>query len=95
MLADNWKARIESALSGVGRDLNDLLAHAARFVVGLSTTEQLVLTGLVLIGFLYLMFGHFRGGDEDEKAGGRFVGIMFVMVAMAAGLGWMASASAA
>lgn len=95
MLAENWKARIESALSGVERDLNDLLAQAGRFVAGLSTTELLVLMGLVLIGMFYLLLGHFRGGDEYERAAGRFVGIMFVMVVMAAGLGWMASAYAA
>jgi hypothetical protein len=35
--------------------------------------------------------GHFQGGDEDKRAGGGFVGILFMMLAMAAGLGWMAS----
>jgi hypothetical protein len=95
MLADNWKARIESALSGVGRDLDVMVTQGRRFVEGLNTTEQLVLTGLALIGLFYLVFGHFKGGDEHEKAGGRFVGIMFMIVAMAAGLGWMASDYAA
>ncbi|MBA4338537.1 hypothetical protein [Hyphomonas sp.] len=95
MLADIGKERIESALSGVGRDLDDMVGQGKRFVEGLDTTEQLVLVGLILIGLFYLVFGHFQGGDPDEKAGGRFVGIMFMMVAMAAGLGWMASDYAA
>lgn len=95
MLADIGKERIESALSGVGRDLDDLVGQGKRFVEGLDTTEQLVLMGLVLIGLFYLVFGHFQGGSEDERAGGRFVGIMFMMVAMAAGLGWLASDYAA
>jgi hypothetical protein len=94
MLADNWKARIESALSGVGRDLNDMVSQGSRFFEGLDTNGQIVLLSLVLIGLFYLVFGHFQGGDEDKRAGGRFVGIMFMMVAMAAGLGWMASAPA-
>jgi hypothetical protein len=32
MLADNRKARIGSALSGAGRDLNDMVSQAIRFV---------------------------------------------------------------
>jgi hypothetical protein len=95
MLADIGKERIDSALSGVGRDLNDMVGQGKRFVEGLDTTEQLVLMGLVLIGLFYLVFGHLQGASEDERAGGRFVGIMFMMVAMAAGLGWLASDYAA
>lgn len=91
MLADNWKARIESALSDSGRDLNDMVSQAIRFVEGLDKAGQIVLFGLVLIGLFYFLFGLFEGGDEDKKAGGRCIGIMFMMVAMAAGLGWMAS----
>lgn len=91
MLADNWKARIGSALSGAGRDLNDMVSQAIRFVEGLDTNGRIVLLGLVLIGLFYLVSGHFQGGDEDKRAGGRFVGITFIIVAMAAGLGWMAS----
>lgn len=91
MLADDWKARIESALTGVGRDLNDMVSQAIRFVEGLDKAGQIVLFGLVLIGLFYFLFGLFQGGDEDKRAGGRFVGILFMMVAMAAGLGWMAS----
>jgi hypothetical protein len=91
MLADNWKARIESALSGVRRGLNDMVSQGGRFVEGLDKAGQIVLLGLVLIGMFYLVFGHSQGGDEDERAGGRFVGIMFMIVTMAAGLGWMAS----
>ena len=91
MLADIGKARIDSALSGVGRDLDDMVGQGRRFVEGLNTTEQLVLMGLVLIGLFYLVFGHFLSGSEDERAGDRFVGTMFMMVAMAAGLGWLAS----
>ena len=88
MLADDWKARIAFALIGVGRDLNDMVSEAIGFVEGLDKAGQIVLLSLVLIGLFYLVSGHFQGGDEAERAGGRFVGIM---VAMAAGLGWMAS----
>lgn len=91
MFGDNWKARIDSALSGIGRDIDEMVRRGRQFVEGLETTERLVLLGLVMIGLFYLMLGHFRGGNEEDKAGGRFIGILFVTVAAAAGLGWMAS----
>ena len=91
MLGNNWKARIDSALSDVERDLNNMVRQAARFVEGLETTERLVLLCLVTFGMFYLMVGHFRGKTEDERAGGRFIGVMFMAVAAAASLGWIAS----
>ena len=91
MTGDNWKARVDSALSGVGRDLNEMVHKAKAFVSGLDTTEKLILLGLVLIGFFYLLLHHFQSREDGEKAGGRFVGLMFVMMAVAAGFGWMMS----
>lgn len=91
MFIDIWKARIDSALSGMGRDIDQMVRQGRHFLQGLETTEQLVLMGLLMIGLFYLLLGHTRGGDEEEKAGGRFVGILFMTVAMAACLGWMAS----
>lgn len=91
MFGDNWKARIDSALSGIGRDLDDMVRRGRLFLQGLDTAEQLVLMGLVMIGLFYLLLGYFRAGNEDEKAAGQFMGIMFMTVAAAAGLGWIAS----
>jgi hypothetical protein len=91
MFGDNWKARIDSALSGIGRDMKDMARQGWQFLESLETTEQLVLLGLVMIGLFYLLMGHFKGGNEEEKAGGRFMGIMFMTVAAAATLGWVAS----
>ncbi|MDP1554816.1 MAG: hypothetical protein Q8L84_05090 [Hyphomonas sp.] len=93
MLGNNWKARIDSALSDVGRDLNNMVRQGAQFVEGLETTERLVLLCLVTFGTFYLLVGHFRGKTEDERAGGRFIGVMFMTVAAAASLGWMASST--
>lgn len=45
MLADNWKALIEAALSGAGRDLNDMVSQGSRFVEGLDKAGQTVLLG--------------------------------------------------
>ena len=91
MFGDNWKARIDSVLSGIGRDMKDMARQGWQFFESLETTEQLVLIGLVMIGLFYLLIGHFKGGNEEEKAGGRFMGIMFMTVAAAATLGWVAS----
>ncbi len=93
MLGSNWKARIDSALSDVERDLNNMVRQGTQFVQGLETTERLVLLCLVTFGLFYLMVGHFRGKTEDERAGGRFIGVMFMTVAAAASLGWMASST--
>lgn len=91
MFGGNWKARIDSVLSGIGRDVEDMLRQGWQFFERLETTEQLVLLGLFIIGLFYLLVGHFKGGNEEEKAGGRFMGIMFMTVAAAAMLGWVAS----
>ncbi len=91
MLGNNWKARIDSALSDVERDLNSMVRQGTQFVQGLETTERLVLLCLVTFGMFYLLAGHFGGRTEDERAGGRFIGVMFMTVAAAASLGWIAS----
>ncbi len=91
MFGNNWKARIDSALSGMGRDLSDMAHRGRQFFESLETTEQLVLLGLVTMGLFYLLVGQFKGGNEEEQAGGRFMGIMFMTVAAAATLGWVAS----
>lgn len=95
MLAGNWNARTESVLLDIKRDLNDLFAQAGRFVDGLNAAEQLVLAGVGLIGVSYLILGHVRAVDGYEKGAGRFLGILFVLMVMAACLGWTASVYAA
>ncbi len=91
MFGDNWKARIDSALSGIGRDLKDMARQGWQFFERLETTEQLVLLGLIMIGLFYLLLGHFKASDEEERAAGQFMGTMFMTVAAAACLGWVAS----
>jgi len=91
MTGENWKARVDSALSGVGRDLDEMVHKAKVFVAGLDTTEKLVLIGLVLIGLFYLLLHHVQSREDGESQGGRFVGLLFVMVAIAAGFGWTVS----
>lgn len=93
MLGNNWKARIDSALSDAGRDLKDMVRQGMQCVQGLETTEQLILLCLVTFGMFYLLVWHFRGRTGDEHAGGRFIGIMFMTLAAAASLGWMASST--
>jgi|JI10StandDraft_1071094.scaffolds.fasta_scaffold363747_2 hypothetical protein len=86
-----WKARAESALSGVGRDVNELARQAKAYLAGLDTTERLVLLGLVAIGLFYFVLVYFQRREDEEKAGGHFMGLMFVLVALAAGAGWTIS----
>lgn len=71
-----------------------MVSQGSRLVEGLDKAGQIVLFGLVLIGLFYLVSGLFQGGNGDKRAGGRFFGILFMMVAMAAGLGSMVSAYA-
>ena len=93
MLADNWKALIEAALSGAGRDLNDMVSLGAFLSKDWTRRGRQSCSARPDWPVLHCVWP-FPGGDEDKRAGGRFVGIMFMMVAMAAGLGWMASGSA-
>lgn len=74
VLAENRKARIQSARRGAAQDLNDLLAQAGRSGAGFATTGQLVLTGLPLVCMFSLLPGCCRGG-EGYSGGGRFGGI--------------------
>lgn len=85
-----WTARIESVLSGVGRDLHDIVRHFTQDLERLQTTQKLVLAGLVIVGLFFVLLRHFRGQQEGESAGVQFVGLMFVCVTLAAGLGWLA-----
>lgn len=86
-----WKARIESALSGVGRDLHNMVRRFAQYLEGLQTSEKLVLAGVLMMGMFFLLLHHFQGRREGEEASVRFVGSMFLFVAVAAVFGWMAS----
>jgi hypothetical protein len=86
-----WKARLESALANAGRDISDMYRQMTAYIGNLSATERLVLLGLAMIGLFYLLFSHLsrrRNGDSPE---GRFAGILFIMVALAALAGWMMS----
>ncbi len=83
-----WKARIDSALSGIGRDLDRMAREARQILEGLDSTERIVLLGLMLIGILFLMLHYFRGRGEAEDGVGQFVGVLFMLTALAAGAGW-------
>ncbi|MEX1251863.1 MAG: hypothetical protein WEA77_11790 [Hyphomonas sp.] len=91
MFGNNWKARIEPARSGMGLDLSGVARRGRQFFESLKTTQQLVLPGPVTMGLFQLLVGQFKGGSVDEQAGKRFMGIMFMIVAAAATLGWTAS----
>ncbi|HAY08254.1 MAG TPA: hypothetical protein DCY26_16575 [Hyphomonas sp.] len=84
-----WKARIESALASIGRDIGDMYRQATSFLGHLSMSERLVLIGLALMGTLYLLISHIARRRKGEAAESRFVGILFGIVAIAAGAGWL------
>ncbi len=84
-----WKARIESALASIGRDIGDMHRQMTAYLGHLSTTERMVLIGLALMGTLYLLISHIARQRNGEAAESRFVGILFAFVAMAAGAGWL------
>jgi hypothetical protein len=88
-----WKARIDTALANAGRDIGDALRQAKAYISGLDATERLILIGLATIGLFYLLFSHVARRRGGEPAEGRFVGLLFVMVAFAAGIGWMMAPS--
>lgn len=88
-------ARINSALSDLRHELGDLFRQVKVFVVGLDTAEQMVLLGLMMIGLFYLVLSHFQRRDDTERAGAHFAGLIFVMVAVAAGFGWTVSSHSA
>ena len=89
MSTDIWKARLDSALSGMRRDLDDMVRQSRQFLERLDSTERVVLLGLLLIGVLFLLLHHFNSSDDNQNSTGRFVGMLFVMVTVAAGAGWM------
>jgi hypothetical protein len=83
-----WKARLDSVLSGIGRDLDDMVRQSKLFLERLDSTERIVLLGLMLIGFLFVLLHQFNRSDENQNAVGRFVGLLFAMVTLAAAAGW-------
>lgn len=91
MVSAMWKVRLDAVRDAAVRDASDMARQTRQFIAGLDTSERLVLLGLGLIGALYLLLNHFQGRDEGEPANGRFVGLMFVMTAIAAGFGWTIS----
>lgn len=88
-----WKARIESALASIGRDIGDMYRQMTTYLGHLSTTERLVLLGLALMGTFYLIFSHLARRKTDEAAESRFVGILFVFAVSATGAVFMISSS--
>jgi hypothetical protein len=91
MAQATWKTQVEAAIRDVGRDLAGMTLEAKHFLAGLSTTERLVLTGLLLIGLIFLLLSQFRKRDGAEHGEGQFAGFLFLFVAAAAGAGWMMS----
>lgn len=79
--------RINSALSDLRHELGALFRQVKAYIVGLDTAEQMVLLGLLMIGLFYLVLNHFQRREDTERAGARFAGLIFVMVAVAAGFG--------
>ncbi|MEQ9505992.1 MAG: hypothetical protein RLO80_06945 [Hyphomonas sp.] len=83
-----WKARLDSTLSGMERDLDEMARQARLFLERLDSTERIVLLGLMLIGVLFFLLHHFKGSDESQNQVGQFVGVLFAMVTVAAVAGW-------
>jgi len=95
MAQATWKTQVEAAIHDVGRDLAEMTREAKHFVASLSTTERLVLTGLLMIGLIFLLLSQFRKRDGAEHGEGQFAGFLFLFVAAAAGAGWMMSGNTA
>jgi hypothetical protein len=91
MAQATWKTQVEAAIHDVGRDLAEMTREAKHFLASLSTTERLVLTGLLMIGLIFLLLSQFRKRDGAEHGEGQFAGFLFLFVAAAAGAGWMMS----
>jgi hypothetical protein len=89
MAQATWKTQVEAAIHDVGRDLAEMTREAKHFLASLSTTERLVLTGLLMIGLICLLLSQFRKRDGAEHGEGQFAGFLFLFVAAAAGAGWM------
>jgi hypothetical protein len=89
MAQATWKTQVEAAIHDVGRDLAEMTREAKHFLASLSTTERLVLTGLLMIGLIFLLLSQFRKRDGAEHGEGQFAGFLFLFVAAAAGAGWM------
>jgi len=90
-----WKIRFDTVIQGIGRDLAAMAHDAKLFLTGLSTTERLVLTGLLMIGLFFLLLSQFQKRDGAEHGEGKFAGFLFLLVAAAAGAGWMISGDTA
>lgn len=86
-----WKTQVETAMHDIGRDLAAMTREAKHFLAGLSTTERLVLTGLLMIGLFFLLLSQFQKRDGAEHGEGQFAGLLFLLVAAATGAGWMMS----
>ena len=86
-----WKARIESALASMGRDIGDMYRQMTAYLGHLSMTERLVLLGLALMGVFYLLFSHLARRKRGEAAESRFLGILFVFAVSATGAVFMIS----
>lgn len=86
-----WKARLDSALSNAGRDIGDMYRQVTAYTGNLSATERLILLGLAMLGIFYLVLSHLARRRKGESADGRFVGLLLVMMALAAGAGWLVS----
>lgn len=84
-----WKARLEAALWSIGRDIGDMNRQMNAALAQLSLTERLILIGVALMGILYLAVSHVARRRKGEAAESRFLGILFFLVASAAGAGWM------
>jgi hypothetical protein len=90
-----WKTQVETALHFIARDLAGMEREARQFLAGLNTTERLVLTGLLMIGLFFLLLSQFQKRDGAENGEGKFAGFLFLLVAVAAGAGWMISGDTA
>ncbi|MBA3069439.1 MAG: hypothetical protein FP825_13285 [Hyphomonas sp.] len=95
MDAGIWKDRIDSTLTRVERDLGDIAAGARHYFARLDTAERMVFLGLLVIGLFYLLLRHFQRPEDGEETDGQFAGFLFVIVAVAAGFGWMVSGQTA
>lgn len=84
-----WKSRIDSALTSAGRDAGEMYRQVATYLGHLNTMERLILVGLAMISLFYLLVSHVSRRQDREHADVRFVGMMLLVVAFQAGVGWM------
>ncbi len=86
-----WKAKLDSMLHAVSRDLGDIWLELKYVFASLDTAERIVLLCLVAIGSFYLLLGHFQRGSSGDDSTVRFAGLMFGAVVLLASAGWMVS----